>query len=394
MVIVNVQLKLDVTNALHTDFLLWIEQHNHYVTDAVLLGYHIINNGLVDAYCRSSTSNNIIKKHQIEMDDKEKQIEHIASQLRNSHERFDVELKSRMDELTQLYKDQISTLKDALMMRENSINTIVTEQVDVLRKQLADRETEIQTLKASNHVKGFIGERILVSYLQEHFPTFETENRGKHANESDIHMVNPMNELYVVESKYKDRITNLDIDKFYRDVTILSTTRTVLGGVFVSIKSRSIPTKGSLSFEQRNGIPLMFIAFDNQEELESSFKRYMQLFIDVSILMVGNAEENDNNDHENIIKRLELPFGLIKKNKTRIEKIRNEHMAAINKLVLELEHDNLHVMAAIEELIAEDAPPHKQQKTHECAICKRTYKTPSGLKTHVKMCRRGTSAER
>lgn len=385
---ITIKLVLDPRKKLHVDFLQWNAANPNAITDATLLGYYILDNGLIDTHCTTLTDT-FRQKHQLELEAKNKQIENITTQLKINQDHFDTNLKSRIDDLSQLYKDQIATLKAALVMRESSLHTIVNEQVDVLRKQLAERDIEIKTLKASNHVKGATGERILVRYLQQHFPEFETENRGHHGHEADIHMVNSKNEMYVVESKYKDRITNTDIDKFYRDITQLSASHKILGGIFVSIKCRSIPTKGSLAFEQRGGIPVMFIAFDNQDEVEASLNRYMKLFMDVSLLMVDKAEENDEN--KVIMERLATPFSLIKKNKARIEKIRNEHLAAINKMVLELEHDNMEALMMIEELIGRDVHPSKKRKQtakalHECAACKRTFKTAGGLTSHSKRC--------
>jgi hypothetical protein len=52
----------------------------------------------------------------------------------------------------------------------------------------------------------------------------------------------------------------------------------VIGGVFVCIRSKNIPGKGSLAFELRNQVPLLFIVFEDEAAAERALPRHMLVF--------------------------------------------------------------------------------------------------------------------
>lgn len=178
-------------------------------------------------------------------------------------------------------------------------------------------------------------------------------------------MTNSQNETIIVESKFKERITSGDVEKFYRDVEELSNAQRVVGAVFVSIKSRSIPTKGSLALEVRGHVPIIFIGFEDEAELDTMLHRYIGIFINATDIVKTDSDSSQLQANE-LIARLMPSFALVKRNKTRIEKIKSDHLGAINKLVLELEHDNLEILSLLEKVVkpCNDVPLTKRRRAN------------------------------
>ena len=414
-----ITLHLDMQNAAHREFLGWNAANPGAATDAMLLGHHVLQNGLIASYCQTPQSQQRLallkERHKAELEAlaaaKDRHIEAMGEQVRDAHARLDGSVAARVAEVARVYERQVETMTKALAMREGCLATIVNEQVEALRLQLAQREAEIRVLKASNHVKGATGERLLLEYLERHFPDHTVVSRGRVGHEADIHMTNARNEVVVVESKYKDKITGLDVDKFYRDVAELAATNHVVGAAFVSIRARGIPSKGPIAFEQRGGVPIVFLGFEDEAEMELMLGRHMNLFVDVvGVVAASGGGEAAETRVDELVARLAGPLATVRRNKGRIERLKSEHLGAINKLILEIEHDNIDIMTCIEQLVKPSAdgghvqkrkrivagaagtsraePPQHGARSaqHECAACKRVFKTPGALKKHGHTC--------
>ena len=388
----DVTIAFDTTNAAHREFLVWQGQTPGAARDAALLGHHVIVHGLIDTYCQTPQAARQLalldERHRGELALKDRQIGQISQQLVSA--RSDEATAARVAEVSRIYQERIGAMQATLDAREAATNAN-----DALRQQLAQREAEIELLRCGNHVKGATGEMLLLKYLERHFSEYTIVNRGRVGHEADIHMVNAKNEVVVVESKYKDRVTGLDIEKFYRDIAETSASQRVIGAVFVSIRSRSIPTKGSLAFEQRGSVPILFVGFDDEAELDALLCKYMSLFVDVACI-VGAAEHGAVGDSE-IIAQLAAPFAMVRKNRARIEKIKSEHLGAINRLVLEIEQDNIEILTAIEKIVGTGARKRRLQAAkqplqtapaakHICEHCQHEFKTAGALKTHAHRC--------
>jgi alkylated DNA nucleotide flippase Atl1 len=130
-------------------------------------------------------------------------------------------------------------------------------------------QAEIAALKGSNFSKGIVGESLLRSVLGRAFPHFEVVDKSGTVAESDIHLVNSEEGTFIaIESKNKANITIQDVEKSMRDIDYLKQKygSRFAGYVFVSLRTPSIPKKGT-SFEVvHDSIPVAWIGCDPSNE--------------------------------------------------------------------------------------------------------------------------------
>ena len=103
----------------------------------------------------------------------------------------------------------------------------------------------------SSYALGKIGEDDIVKMIQTVRPGYETTNVAKTGHLGDIHAIDyDRNIKYIIEIKLKQNITKSDIDKFekdYNDTKEANTQYKHIIGMFISLNSESIPSKGLLS---------------------------------------------------------------------------------------------------------------------------------------------------
>jgi hypothetical protein len=351
MVDVQVKVRLDVDEELHRQFIAWHGENPDAVADVVLLGFHVLKHGLLETYCHGQADRRLADaeaRHAREAGKSGAAVDALTERLREARCDVDEAVRARVGEVTGVYRDQIATLNQLLAVREGAIANIASQHVEQLRAQLAQRDAEIATLRGSNHVKGASGERMLMRFVEDRFASWEVTNKGRTGHEADIHMTNDKGDLIIFESKNKERVTGLDVEKFYRDIEELAGTRKLVGAVFVSLKTKNIPGKGTLALERRGNVVVLFAGFEDEEEMDRLFGGYMSLLVDAANVV---AEDPTAERVEDIVAKLAGPFATVKKNKVRIDKLKNECLVQMSKLILELEQDNAEILKCLEKLV-------------------------------------------
>ena len=126
-------------------------------------------------------------------------------------------------------------------------------------KELMEQDTAI--IDNKEHIKNFspyalgkIGEENVAQLIQAIRPNYETTIVAKTGHLGDIITIDyDRNIKYVLEIKLKQNITKNDIDKFDRDLITAINANTQyknIIGLFISLNSSSIPSKGSLSISK------------------------------------------------------------------------------------------------------------------------------------------------
>jgi hypothetical protein len=274
------------------------------------------------------------------------------------------------------------------------------EKIASLEKVIYQKDAELKTLKSCNFVKGMTGENVIMGFLRERYPKHDIVHTGKVAHEGDIHFVNgELQTSVVVESKYKQCITKDDVDKFCRDVSCVSEkggTLTCVGGVFVSLLTRNIPGKGDVCFEMLGNVPVLFVGFSSVDEFSIYFGRYFEMFNEMSrFWMSACGGINKQSSLEELMDELNFYFGILVRNKTRVEDFKTTCLTKINKFVGDIETDNKVILDRVEGLLKKNnsmkntsskGASGSSQGIHVCDKCGERFEGKRMLNKHLKTC--------
>lgn len=133
---------------------------------------------------------------------------------------------------------------------------------------------ELDRLRGTNHVKGVEGEAAVAAAMRAAFDAWTFMDTSSKGGESDFHMVSPAGETLVVEVKNKASVTAGDVSKSQRDVAELHDRlgNALIGYLFVSLRSRAIPGKGSAALEvsSSSSVPVMWCGLEGAESSSAS----------------------------------------------------------------------------------------------------------------------------
>eukprot|EP00798_Chlamydomonas_sp_ICE-L_P019561 gene19561-26243_t len=382
---------VDLQDPLQLDLARWYEKGPEKAKEATMLGNFVMTNG-IEKFYKTFNETNIVEVKEREWHQKmniavasanatnKTQVKHmrdkvseLEAQLHSMQTTFDFELERRSTS----YKDQVRDLQSTLT------SMVKDSQVEQLRITVAEREAELKVLKSSNHMKGLTGEKVIMRYLEHNFPEYTINHTAPKSAKADIHMTNTDNEVIIIESKYKERITAGDVEKFYRDVSEVSKAQKCVGGVFESVVNKSIPNKGSLCFEQRGGIPVMFLAFASECELQEQMRLYLKLFIDVASRF--KAADNESSD-DDTLNQIAPYFGIINKNKEKLVAIRENCVAPMERMLKEVADNNQKLLMMVEVIL------HKHGKCPVrkivCKDCGQEFTRVGDLTRHAKKHRK------
>jgi hypothetical protein len=352
------------------------------------------------------------KRKQIELIqlEKDKTIKELQGQVnvltqqidwqKETHERtIEVEVTSLKESRHKL-EEQLSYFRKLAEDKDGQLQVAFSnetkERIDELQRVICQKDAELKALKSCNFVKGMTGENVIMSFLRERYPKHEVTYTGKIAHEGDIHFVNNSQQtLVVLESKYKQSITKDDVDKFYRDmshvVDKVGGVTTCVGGVFISLLTRNIPSKGHICFEMLGNIPVMFIGFSTVDEFNIYFEKYFDMFNEISRFWLGvsGGDHNKQSSLEELMDEFNFYFSLLVKNKSRIEDFKNNCLNKINKFVGDIEHDNKMILDRVEGLLKKNNSMKSisdKGQIHTCEKCGELFAAKRQLTKHMKTC--------
>ena len=188
-------------------------------------------------------------------------------------------------------------------MRQNNDSQSI--QIKSLQEKLNEHSSEsqhnliskIESLLGSgnstdNITKGDFGEKYVLQAIEELFPKSCMIDVSGNTAAGDLMW--EIDELKcLVEVKNVAQSRNLNVDKFVRDVGINVNRGKVNCGIFVSLKTETIPSKGRMKLEFVNGVPVLYIAnvFKSPHLLKYSLT--MMKEFQESISKVSNSSEED-----------------------------------------------------------------------------------------------------
>jgi hypothetical protein len=324
-------------------------------------------------------------------------------------EAIDVEIRA-LNEGKRALEEQVAYFKRVAEEKDEQLRVAfrgeTQEKILTLEKVIYQKDAELKTLKSCNFVKGMTGENVIMGFLKERYPKHEVVHTGKVAHEGDIHFINGVTgSLVVVESKYKQNITKEDVDKFCRDVNGVAGKEgvtTCVGGVFVSLLTRNIPGKGDVCFEMLGNVPVMFIGFSSVDEFNVYFGRYFEMFNEVCRFWKGVCGDMTRTSSlEELMDELNFYFGMLMKNKVRVDEFKTNCLTKLNKFVGDIENDNKVLLDRVEGLLNKNNSLRygdagaggssmregiQRSTVHKCEKCGEVFSGKRLLTKHLKSC--------
>lgn len=302
--------------------------------------------------------------------------------LRSSHTQEIVCTKTQAEQYKSLYQCTMSDMQATL-------KAMYEEKLDQMSKRISEKDRELALLKKTNAAKGALGENLVASYLRSFFPAAEVYDTSKIKHSCDIHLKLEGKHVFAFESKYKDSITPNDIEKFYRDAEQMAMVEgeNFLGAAFISLRTKNIPTKGDLYFDQVKSRPILFIGFESEEKIDHMlFSSIIKLFV-----MIGYYQKKNNQQAstvQDIIEKLKPILFTVSRTRSDIDNIKTMASKIIDSTI-NLDRDigkSLDAMYTIVGVSNLAHPPVSASDGFNCPRCNKPYKSKTGLENHIRSC--------
>lgn len=406
MVLINLDpIDIDVSNVMDHEFMKWYEENRPNTKMMVLMGYHLLKDG-VDGYMKRDTYDTVSmkKRHAEELTRERDKHDKIMKMTEDSYKETLTRLKDSMNitEIRQLMEDEykqrlegavrLATLEAEKRVETNHVKTLVEmgkfkdlyEELKVFvggmvenekDKRISELTTEMNLLKKSNIGKGNKGENLILNSLKLRFPQHFYEDTSKEKQTGDLHMVLEGENRVMFESKYKQTITKQDVDKFYRDIVYLQEThRKVICGVFVSMLTKNIPGIGEFKVEIRDGVPVMFLGFADEDEFERWFPEYVHIALEL-----GQHTQGDVQHLQDLVRRIRPLVDQLKSLKVSVEKLRTVYLHQLSGAVIDLEKNVCKLVEDIGVVLK-----GRDECVH-CSVCGEVFPSKKSLGGHMKI---------
>ena len=218
-----------------------------------------------------------------------KDMETKISEMREMFEdqkKREVEIEALKTQSVIITMNNMRTDYDTAVSNFRNYHEIQSKQINQLQTKLSEHSTEAQqalmgkiesllgTGNATDNItKGDFGENYVLNSITELFPESEIDDVSGTTASGDI-LWNLKSLRCLVEVKNVASSRNLNVDKFVRDMSINVNKGKCNCGLFVSLKTDNIPSKGRLKLEFVNGMPVLYVSnvFKSPYALQYSLK--------------------------------------------------------------------------------------------------------------------------
>lgn len=169
----------------------------------------------------------------------------------------------------------ISQYKQIIDSKEDIIEAKTSELVDMKHRINILEQENCQALSLSgkldslmgkgnsvdNAMKGDFGESIVANQIQHWYQASELEDKSADTAKGDIlWKLNDGEFRALVEVKNVQMVRPTEVQKFERDILINTKDKSCNCGLFVSLKTESIPNKGKFKLEFLNNCPIIYVS--------------------------------------------------------------------------------------------------------------------------------------
>lgn len=210
--------------------------------------------------------------------------EKLAQHSHLIEEKYNQSLESK-NALLENYCEEIKALKERCKQLE--IQNLEALSVGNKIDSLIGKKSTLD-----NITKGNFGESVVWNQINHYYPHSILEDCSDETAHGD--MLWTLNKLKaLVEVKNVQNVRPGDVQKFERDLLQNSNNGSVNAGLFVSLKTETIPGKGTLYFEFFNDIPVIYVS--NVYESLHNLKIAMEILYNIQSTLCTEVQSNEEN---------------------------------------------------------------------------------------------------
>lgn len=221
--------------------------------------------------------------------------------------------ESNITELKQMYNEKISQhsqlieekYNETLLSKDLLLQNYANEILDLKERCKLLESQNIEALSIGNKIdsllgkkstvdnitKGNFGESIVWNQITHYYPASILEDCSDNTAAGDmLWTLQSFNAL--VEVKNVQHVRPGEIQKFERDLLQNSNNGNINAGLFVSLKTETIPGKGTLFFEFFNNIPVVYVShvYENMQNL----KLAMEILYNIQSTLGSTAKQEES----------------------------------------------------------------------------------------------------
>lgn len=238
-------------------------------------------------------------------------------QINNHHE---CELAQTRTNVQYSYDSLINSMETQLFESKERIK--VLEESTTQAMSLSGKLDSLLGKKSSldNATKGDFGENIVYNQLLHYFPQSVVDDvSGTTAKGDILWKMNDDTFKCLVEVKNVQHVRPSDIQKFERDIQINGENGNCNCGLFVSLKTETIPSKGKFHFEFVRNMPILYVSnvYEDLEILRLAF----HIILNIQNCVLVKQHDNMSQDEQHAI--IEFVHNLHIKMKRSLKNINN-----------------------------------------------------------------------
>lgn len=403
-----------LSNELERAFVAWYDTHREKTKALVLIGFAALVHGSDEFARRNVTTEDASNRALEAAEARHRQLQNEIDDMRRAydmearsmHAIFIEQIRALEKALTEVQKQAVRELVDEKCTAEmlafqrqagadaerykilfeqaqRTIDDRTHKHIRMLEDRLQERERTIELMSKTNAARGNLGEGIVTSALTDAFldATITDTSKCKHAG--DVHMRLADGRVVAFEVKMKGTVTRADVDKFMYDVKHLrETLEGFAAAVFISLASRNIPGKGDLCLEVCNGIPIVFIGFD---DVGADDERFLVRVVNV-LLQVQAEYASIDKRASNAADTINSFVGLID-NVRRLRAYADKARASAVASIELSDSMRKEIDTILDALMPLESIGKKNEVAgpYACNSCAAKFKTAAGLRKHVEV---------
>lgn len=222
------------------------------------------------------------------------------SQIQQININHQSELHQTRTNVQYSYDSLISSMETQLFDAKERIK--VLEESNTQAMSLSGKLDSLLGKKSSldNATKGDFGENIVYNQLMHYFPQSVIDDvSGTTAKGDLLWKMNDESFKCLVEVKNVQHVRPGDIQKFERDIQINGENGSCNCGLFVSLKTETIPSKGKFHFEFIRNMPILYVSnvYEDLETLRLAF----QIILNIQNCVLVKQHDNMSQDEQHAI---------------------------------------------------------------------------------------------
>lgn len=225
-------------------------------------------------------------------------------EIRLQHEE---KLKKHTEFVREQYASIASSQQDLIDSKQNEIDEL-KERINKLEDencQALSLSGKLDSLMGKgntvdNAMKGDFGESIVGNQIQYWYQTSEIEDKSAETASGDL-LWKIKDFKALVEVKNVQIVRPSEIQKFERDISVNTKDSTCNCGLFVSLKTETIPGKGKFKLEFLNECPVIYVSNILNDLQTLRFALDSLYIIQTKLKHVSTHSDNEQEDFENNI---------------------------------------------------------------------------------------------